>query len=156
MTGNTLTVGVISDTHDLLRPEARDALAGVDKILHAGDVCSPGILRDLETIAPVAAVRGNCDHGAWCTEIPLHDTWEMSGHLIHAVHDLETLEISPARSNVSVVVYGHSHEPCREEREGVIYLNPGSAGPRRFRLPVSLAIMTLGPDGPRIAFRELV
>lgn len=151
-----MTVGLISDTHDLLRPQALDALRGVDLILHAGDVCSPGILDELRTVAPLRAVRGNCDYGAWSRELPVSDTWELGGHLVHAVHDLGTLDIDPRAAGVSMVLYGHSHRPAIEDRNGVLFVNPGSAGPVRFSLPVTLARMTFDEDGPRIESVTLI
>src|SRR5579875_2108840 len=141
-----MRIGVISDTHGLLRPEALGALAGVELILHAGDVGDPAILDRLAAIAPVTAIRGNIDRSGPCAQLPATETLEIAGHLVHMVHALEDLDISPRASGVSVVLYGHGHRPAIERRDGVLYLNPGSAGPRRFSLPISLAILRLEPD----------
>lgn len=131
-------VGLISDTHGLLRPEALAALAGSDHILHAGDIGAPSILEELRAIAPVTAVRGNNDRGPWAGGIPEREMLELGGAWFYLLHDLAELDIDPAAAGVQVVVTGHSHKPAREERGGVIYVNPGSAGPRRFKLPVSV------------------
>lgn len=131
-------VGVISDTHGLLRPEAVEALRGVERILHAGDVGAPEILRELEKIAPVTAVRGNVDLGAWAAGIPSNDVIEVEGASIYMLHILGELDLKPEASGFGVVVYGHSHVPKMETKNGVLYFNPGSAGPRRFKLPVTV------------------
>jgi putative phosphoesterase len=149
------TVGLISDTHDLMRPEALEALAGVERILHAGDVCRPDVLERLARLAPVSLVRGNCDYGDWAHPVPLSDTWDIDGLLVHAVHDLATLDIDPSAAGVSVVLSGHSHSPLVERRGGVLYVNPGSAGPRRFRLPVSLGKLHVGSGAPRVELIKL-
>src|ERR1700722_13990268 len=142
-----MLVGVISDTHGLLRPEALAALAGVEHILHAGDVGQIEILESLRTIAPVAAIRGNIDtHGA-CAELPATEMVDLAGRLFYLVHAIDDLDISPAAAGVDVVVFGHSHKPSVERRNEVLYLNPGSAGPRRFQLPVTLAVVTLSERG---------
>jgi putative phosphoesterase len=132
-------VGVISDTHGLVRPEALEALEGSELIVHAGDVGAPGVLEELGRVAPVVAVRGNNDRGAWAEELPLYDAVEVEGAFVYVLHDLKELDIAPAAAGFRVVVSGHSHKPLIEERRGVLYLNPGSAGPRRFKLPVTLA-----------------
>lgn len=132
-------VGVISDTHGLVRPEAVDALRGVDMILHAGDVGSPQVLEALEVIAPVVAVRGNNDKGEWAGGLPRWEAVEVGAVSIYMLHDLKEIDISPPGAGFRVVVSGHSHKPSVEERKGVLYVNPGSAGPRRFSLPVSIA-----------------
>jgi putative phosphoesterase len=134
-----ITVGVISDTHGLLRTEALDSLAGSEYLIHAGDTGSPEILARLREIAPVTAVRGNVDTGAWAESLPMVATLEIGSIRIGVIHDLATLRAPPQRSGFRVLVSGHSHKPGISERDGVLYLNPGSAGPRRFRLPVSLA-----------------
>lgn len=131
---------MISDTHGLLRPEAVAALQGVEQILHIGDVDAPEILERLREIAPVtAAVRGNVDHGDWAKALPLWDMVELGGVRFYLIHILDDLAIDPKAAEVDVVCFGHSHKPEMYERDGVHYLNPGSAGPRRFNLPVSLA-----------------
>ena len=131
-------MGLISDTHGLLRPDALAALAGSDHILHAGDIGTPEVLEALRAIAPVTAVRGNNDRGAWAEPIAEREMLELGGAWFYMLHDLAELDIDPAAAGVQVVVTGHSHQPVREERDGVIYVNPGSAGPRRFKLPVSV------------------
>lgn len=133
-----LRVGLISDTHGVLRPEAVAALVGCDHILHAGDIGDPGILRALAELAPLTAVRGNNDRGAWAEVLP--DTAQLSvgGVAIHVLHDLAELALVPAAAGIRVVVSGHSHRPSVIERDGVLYVNPGSAGRRRFKLPVAV------------------
>jgi putative phosphoesterase len=131
-------VGVISDTHGLLRPEAAAALAGCELILHAGDIGSPSVLDALRAIAPVRAVRGNNDHGPWAAAIPETDLIEIGGASIYLLHDRHLLDVDPAAAGLAAVVTGHSHRPDSEVRSGVLYFNPGSAGPRRFKLPISL------------------
>jgi uncharacterized protein len=131
-------IGVISDTHGLVRPQALEALAGVDMILHAGDIGNPTVLDNLREIAPVVAVRGNNDKGEWAESLANYEVVEVGTVSIYILHDLKELEIKPD-GIFQVVVSGHSHKPAIEERRGVLYVNPGSAGPRRFSLPVSLA-----------------
>jgi putative phosphoesterase len=133
-----ILIGVISDTHGLLRPEAVDALRGSDHIIHAGDVGVPEILDKLRDIAPMTAVRGNVDQGDWAGELPETDVLESDGILIYVLHDLQQLDLKPTGAGVAVVVSGHSHVPKQHMRDGVLYFNPGSAGPRRFHLPVSI------------------
>jgi putative phosphoesterase len=146
-------VGVISDTHGLLRPEALAALEGSAHILHAGDIGDAAILEALERIAPVVAIRGNNDTDGWARRVPETKTVEIGGVRIHLVHDLEALgEIPPG---VEIVVSGHSHRPRIAQDGGVLYLNPGSAGPRRFRLPVSVARLTLARGKARAEIVEL-
>ena len=136
-------IGVISDTHGLLRPEAVEALRGVETILHAGDIGKPDILENLNKIAPVIAVRGNNDNGGWAEGIPGRRLVEISGISIYMLHDLKELHLSPEAAGARVVVAGHSHKPLIQERGGVLYLNPGSAGPRRFKLPVTTALLKI-------------
>jgi len=136
---NELTIGVISDTHGLLRPEALAALAGSDHILHAGDVGDPAILDRLREIAPLTPIRGNVDTSGPCAQLPATEAVEIGGTLFYLVHSLGDLDIDPVAAGVAVVVSGHSHRAQLRERNGVQYLNPGSAGPRRFHLPVTLA-----------------
>lgn len=131
-------VGVISDTHGLLRDEALAALQGSDYLIHAGDVGDETILEALRAVAPLTVVRGNVDTQAWSMQLPHGDMLEVAGVRIYVVHDLGTLDIVPASAGVSVIVFGHSHHPDVFKRNGVTYLNPGSAGPRRFRLPVTV------------------
>lgn len=149
------TIGVISDTHGLLRPEALTMLMGSDRIVHAGDIGSPNVLEKLRTIAPVAAVRGNNDKGPWAGSIPESLMLEVNGRTIHVLHDLAQLDLHPAAAGIAVVISGHSHKPVIDEREGVLFLNPGSAGPRRFRLPISVAKLYIGPDSVHADIIEL-
>jgi putative phosphoesterase len=137
-------VGLISDTHGLLRPEAVRALAGSDVIIHAGDVGGPEILDALRAVAPVVAVRGNVDTGAWASALPGTAVAEVCGTLIYVLHDLNELDLDPAAAGFGVVVSGHSHQPASAERGGVLFVNPGSAGRRRFKLPVTVARLDLG------------
>ena len=134
-----MVIGVISDTHGLLRPQAVAALADVDHILHAGDVGDAAILNRLRAIAPLTAIRGNIDVAGVCAELPATEAVELGGSLFYMVHAIEDLDIEPRAAGVAAVVYGHSHRPSAEERNGVLYLNPGSAGPKRFNLPTTLA-----------------
>lgn len=138
MSKGTKLIGLISDTHGLVRPQAVEALAGVDMILHAGDVGNSEVLDALRDIAPVVAVRGNNDKGEWAESLPNWEVVEISPVSIYMLHDLKEIDISPV-GLFQVVVSGHSHKPAVEEKRGVLYVNPGSAGPRRFTLPVSVA-----------------
>ena len=142
-------IGLISDTHDLLRPEAVRFLADSDHIVHAGDIVGPSILDRLGAIAPVTAVRG--DRGAWAETLAATEALEVNGVGIYVLHDLAELDIDPAAAGFRVVVSGHSHRPLVEERNGVLYVNPGSAGPRRFRLPIAAAELLI--EGTRVAAR---
>lgn len=138
-----MRIGVVSDTHGLLRPEVPRALEGIEQILHLGDVGDAKILRTLEQIAPVHAVRGNVDRTGPCSRLPETDVLLLEGHYLYLLHDLGTLHLDPAAAKFSVVLYGHSHRPRIERRKGVLYFNPGSCGPRRFELPVTLGFLTL-------------
>lgn len=145
-------VGVVSDTHGLLRPEALAALAGSDLLVHAGDVGAPEVLEALARIAPTHAVRGNNDRGAWADALPAACTVEAAGVRLHVVHELAHLAVDPAGAGLAAVISGHSHRPSATWRDGVLFLNPGSAGPRRFRLPVTVARLRIAPRaaaGPR-------
>ena len=137
------TIGVISDTHGLLRPEALAALAFADHILHAGDVGKIEILDALRQIAPVTAIRGNIDTNGPCACLPATELVELAGHHFYLVHSIADLDISPTAASVSAIISGHSHKPSQETRHGVLYLNPGSAGPRRFNLPATVALITI-------------
>lgn len=139
VTGSGLLVGVISDTHGLLRPEALDALRGCDLIIHAGDVGSPDLLEPLRALAPLHVVRGNVDHGGWAAALPMTARVDVGGNVVHVLHNIAELGLDPVAAGLSAVVYGHSHKPSIENRDGVLLLNPGSAGPRRFSLPIALA-----------------
>jgi putative phosphoesterase len=136
-------IGVISDTHGQLRPQALELLRGCDHIIHGGDVGKAEVLTQLSQIAPVTAVRGNNDKGAWADSLAETQLLEIEGIRVFVLHDLSLLDIDPVAAGVQVVVSGHSHKPAIDRRDGVVYLNPGSAGPRRFRLPVSVAELTI-------------
>jgi len=150
-----MLVGVISDTHGLLRPEALVALAEAEQILHAGDVGDPRILDALREVAPVTAIRGNVDVHGDCSLLPTTEAVELGGRLFYLVHSARDLDIDPVAAEVNVVVSGHSHKPGIERKKGVMYLNPGSAGPRRFKLPVSVALVTIGESGVEARIVEL-
>jgi putative phosphoesterase len=141
-------VGVISDTHGLLRPNALDALEGSALIVHAGDVGDPKILDRLAEVAPVHAVRGNTDHGAWAAKLPMTEVVQVEGVHLYVLHILEDLDLDPVAAGFGAVIHGHSHRPLIESRRGVLFLNPGSAGPRRFTLPITLVRLTV--DGDRL------
>jgi uncharacterized protein len=134
-----MRIGVISDTHGLLRPEALKALQGAEQILHAGDVGDPPILDALRAIAPATAIRGNIDEDGPCGHLPPTELVELSGRSIYMLHDVKKLDLNPEAAGIAAVISGHSHKPLVEWRRGVLFLNPGSAGPRRFELPVTLA-----------------
>ena len=136
-------VGLISDTHGLLRPEAMAFLAGCDRILHGGDIGNPDILEQLAALAPLTAVRGNNDHGSWADELAETELVRVGKILIYVIHDIAQLDIDPRAEGVHAVVSGHSHLPSVTEREGVLYVNPGSAGPRRFKLPIAAAELAI-------------
>jgi putative phosphoesterase len=155
MTEKRITLGVISDTHGLLRPEAVEALRGSDRILHAGDIGAPEILEALAKIAPVTAVRGNVDTASWARVLPETEVVEAGGLLIYILHDLGQLDLKPEAAGFRIVIFGHSHQPKIEEKNGVLYFNPGSAGPRRFRLPVSVGRLMIGAGKVRAELVEL-
>jgi len=136
-------VGVISDTHGMLRPEALVALRGVDHIVHAGDIGAPEVLTTLQGIAPVTAVRGNNDRGPWAAAIPETNAVEVGGVWLYVLHDVQALDLDPEAAGFAAVIAGHSHRPLLERRAGVLFVNPGSAGPRRFTLPVAVARLRL-------------
>lgn len=142
-------VGVIADTHGLLRPEALAALRGSDHIIHAGDVDRPEILEELGAIAPLTAVRGNVDRGRWAQALRMTEVVTVGDHLLYVLHDRAALAIDPVPAGFSAVIFGHSHQPLLETRRGVLYMNPGSAGPRRFSLPVSLGRLHVTEAGLR-------
>jgi uncharacterized protein len=149
-------IGVISDTHGLLRPEAAGALRRSEMILHAGDIGRPEVLEQLERTAPVRAVRGNNDRGDWAAGIPETLTITAGGLKIYMLHDLKTIDVDPKAMAVDVIIAGHSHKPLVEDRDGVLYLNPGSAGPRRFKLPVTLAHLLIRSGKPEAKIVELI
>lgn len=136
-----MKIGVVSDTHGLLRPEVLPALGGVDRILHLGDVGNHSILAVLEKIAPVHAIRGNVDRTGPVSRLPETDVLIFEDHYLYLLHDLNTLHLDPAAAKFSAVLYGHSHKPHIERRKGVLYFNPGSCGPRRFELPITIGIL---------------
>jgi hypothetical protein len=150
-----LRVGVISDTHGLLRPQATAFLQGCDHIVHGGDIGGPQILEQLAALAPVTAVRGNNDSGAWAGSLPDTRLLEIGGVKIYVIHDLQQLKAQARPAGVRVIASGHSHKPNICERDGVLYVNPGSAGPRRFRLPVSVAQLVIRGTGVTPELMEL-
>jgi putative phosphoesterase len=151
-----MIVGVISDTHGLLRPEALEALAGSDVLIHAGDIGSEEILPTLARIAPVTAVKGNIDAAAWANVLPETAEVAIGADRIYVIHDVHTLQINPAQAGYRAAISGHSHKPSEEVRAGVLYLNPGSAGPRRFQLPVTLAQIRIQERSWAVVFRDLL
>jgi putative phosphoesterase len=149
-------VGLISDTHGLLRPEALHALAGSDLIIHAGDVGRPEIVDALRAMAPVVAVRGNIDKGAWADALPATAVAQAGSALIYVLHDLNELDLDPAAAGFAVVVSGHSHKPAHTEKSSVLFINPGAAGPRRFKLPVTIARLDLGKKPWTVGFINIL
>jgi putative phosphoesterase len=143
MRAMTRMIGLISDTHGLMRPEALNALRGSEIIIHAGDVGRPDVLGRLMALAPVFAVRGNVDAGAWADTLPETDNLTFGGHRIHVLHALADLAINPETNGIAAIISGHTHQPLIEDKNGVLYINPGSAGPRRFRLPVTVGTLRL-------------
>jgi putative phosphoesterase len=136
---DTHVLGIISDTHGLMRPQAIRALEGVKMIIHAGDIGTPEVLEALHVIAPVVAVRGNNDKGEWARALPETEVVEVGGVALYVLHDVKTLDLDPVAARFHAVISGHSHQPAMVTRQGILYLNPGSAGPRRFKLPISVA-----------------
>ena len=155
MSDHVLRVGLIADTHGLLRPEALAFLAGSDHIVHAGDVGDPAILDALAAIAPVTAIRGNVDVDAWASQLPETTRVTVGGVTIYVLHDLATLDMKPQARGIRVVLHGHSHKPSVTERDGVLFVNPGSAGPRRFRLPIAAAELLIDGSSVTANLREL-
>jgi putative phosphoesterase len=145
-------IGIISDTHGLLRPEACEQLARVDHIIHAGDIGGPEVISGLRKLAPTTAIRGNIDKGKWADDHPPTEWLTLGGRTFYVLHNLHDLDLDPAAAGIDVVVSGHSHQPKIETVDGVLYLNPGSAGPRRFTLPIAVATLELTADAlrPRI------
>lgn len=148
-------IGLISDTHGLMRREALAALKGSDLIIHAGDVGKPGIIEQLRELAPVVAVRGNIDKAAWASQLPMTAVAEAHTALIYVLHDIQQLDLDLGAAEFNIVVSGHSHKPSQTERSGVMYLNPGSAGPRRFDLPVTVARLDLRSSPWSVEFVHL-
>jgi putative phosphoesterase len=151
-----MLIGVISDTHGLLRPEALEALAGVEHIIHAGDLGSPDIVPRLAEIAPVTAIRGNVDTRAWARAFAASASVTLAGRAIYVIHDRADLDLDPVAAGFDLVISGHSHRPGVEDIGGVVYLNPGSAGPRRFKLPITLATVDLNARPLRPELRPLI
>jgi uncharacterized protein len=147
-------IGIISDTHGLLRPEAERGLTGVDHIIHAGDIGRPEIVDALRRIAPVTAIRGNVDNGEWAREYPDTNLVRLAGKSIYVLHDLKTLQ-TDARAGIDVIISGHSHVPKIDTVGGILYFNPGSAGRRRFKLPITLATLEITPEGMRPEIHDL-
>ena len=146
--GSSMLIGVVSDTHGLLRPELLPALAGVAHILHAGDVGDPEILTELRRIAPLTAIRGNVDRSGPCAALPATEAIELAGCLLYMLHSFHDLDLNPHAAGIGVVLSGHSHQPSIEHRNGVLYLNPGSVGPRRFNLPITFALLSIDDGKP--------
>ncbi len=151
-----MIIGVISDTHGLLRPEAEERLAGVDHIVHAGDIGSPEIVPQLRAIAPTTAIRGNVDKQAWAQSFPPREVVVLADRTIYVIHDLGELNLDPVATGLDIVISGHSHRPRVDTIDGVLYLNPGSAGPRRFGLPITLATIEMTVDAMRPEIHELI
>jgi len=142
-----MKIGVVSDTHGLLRPEVAPALAGVERILHLGDVGQASILKELAKIAPVTAIRGNVDREGPCGELPETDVLLLEGRYIYMLHDLNTLHLDPAAGRFAAVLFGHTHVPNFYKKKGVLYFNPGSCGPRRFNLPITVGLLSIDDEG---------
>ena len=155
MSEREIRVGIISDTHGLLRPRAIEALRGSEVIIHAGDVGKPGIIQELRRIAPVFAVRGNVDNQAWAMALPITERVEVGAQSFWVIHEIAQLDIEPSAAGIAAVVFGHSHKPLIETRGGILYINPGSAGPRRFALPVSVARAIVSGEKIRAEIVEL-
>ncbi|TVT68750.1 MAG: metallophosphoesterase family protein [Pseudomonas sp.] len=150
-----MRIGLISDTHGLLRPEALAALQGCAQIIHAGDIGKPQVLDGLCAIAPLEAIRGNIDTAEWARELPERLDLRIGGLSLHVLHDLRQLDIDPLAAGIDVVIAGHSHKPKVERRDSVLYINPGSAGPRRFSLPISLALLELNDGDAQVELISL-
>ncbi|MGR9106246.1 MAG: metallophosphoesterase family protein [Gammaproteobacteria bacterium] len=145
------SIGIIADTHGLIRPGVLHALAGSDLIIHAGDIGTAQVLVELERLAPVVAVRGNVDKGSWADRLPDSEWVEHHGRHFYVLHDLNALDLDPLAAGIHAVIAGHSHRPRNEWKNGVLYFNPGSAGPRRFKLPIGVGRIDLYPDGSLVA-----
>jgi uncharacterized protein len=150
-----MLIGVISDTHGLLRPEALEHLRGSDHIIHAGDIGSPEIIPKLKEIAPVTAIRGNIDTQAWVREFPETEVVELAGKLIYVIHDLNALDLNPQAAGFAAVISGHSHQHKQEVKNSVLYFNPGSAGPRRFKLPITVGQLEIAGHHLRAEIVEI-
>lgn len=152
---NGQRVGVISDTHGILRPEVLEVFRGVQMIIHAGDVGRPEVLSLLREVAPVVAVRGNVDRGEWASSLPETEVVSRDDVRIYVIHDLTKIDLDPVAAGIKAVIYGHSHKPLEERQQGVLFLNPGSAGPSRFFIPVSLAILHIEKGNMDVEFVSL-
>jgi putative phosphoesterase len=152
---NDLRVGLISDTHGLLRPEARAFLVGCDYIVHSGDIGNADILDELAAIAPLIAVRGNNDTAPWAARLPVTEMIRVGNVFVYVIHNLAELDIDPGAAGVRVIVSGHSHKPVIEERDGILYVNPGSSGPRRFKLPISVGEITVSGSAVKARLVDL-
>ncbi|WP_315118921.1 metallophosphoesterase family protein [uncultured Clostridium sp.] len=148
-------VGIISDTHGLLRGEFLEELKDVQLIIHAGDIDKEEVLSELNKICSVVAVRGNCDKGKLKKELPFSDIVEVEGKYIYVVHDINTMDIDPKTAGIDIVIFGHSHKAYEGEKDNILYINPGGAGPRRFKLPISMAILTFENDKHTVNFKYL-
>lgn len=140
-----MRIGVVSDTHGLLRPQVISELAGVERILHLGDIGDPTILESLQSVAPVTAIRGNIDRKGPCSRLPETEVLQLSGQYVYLLHDVKTLDLDPVAAKFSAVLFGHSHQPAIWKHNSILYFNPGSCGPRRFELPVTMGLMTIEP-----------
>jgi hypothetical protein len=155
LSNTQVVIGLISDTHGLMRPEALVALKGVDTIIHAGDIGKPEVIAQLKAIASVVSIRGNNDTGAWAQSLPETKSLKVGSTRLFVIHDVKELQFDPAARGYRVVVSGHSHKPSLTERDGVLFVNPGSAGPRRFRLPVAVAKLTIASGKAKARIVEL-
>lgn len=150
-----VTVGIISDTHGLLRPEAAAALRGCDHLIHGGDIGSLDVVEQLRKLAPLSIIRGNIDKADWAQQFPETTTVDVAGKRVYVLHSLKELRFDPAAEGYHVVVSGHSHKPAIHEEGGVLYVNPGSAGPRRFKLPISVAKLAIDEEGVKASIQAL-
>jgi uncharacterized protein len=150
-----MLIGIISDTHGLLRPEAVEFLRGSEHIIHAGDIGSPEIVPELEKIAPVTAIRGNVDVQGWARRFPETEVVELAGRQLYLIHDVNAMDLNPWAAGFAAVISGHSHQPKKEVKNGVLYFNPGSAGPRRFSLPVTVGRLVIEPQEIKASFHTL-
>ena len=146
-----IEIGVVADTHGLVRPELLELFKDVSLIAHAGDIGKPGVLDILRRVAPVIAVRGNADKGAWAEALPSFEVIEVAGHFLYLIHDIKTLDLDPCAAGMQAVISGHSHLPDASRKDGVLFLNPGSAGPKRFKLPVTAALLRIESSGEIVA-----
>ena len=155
MINNVRKIGLISDTHGLLRPEALEALRGSELVLHAGDVGKQEVLEELRKLAPVVAIRGNVDTDLWCSTLKNSELVETSAATFYLIHNIGDLDLNPAAAGINVVLFGHSHQPAQYKKDGVLYINPGSAGPRRFSLPITVARLDLSVSPWNLELVEL-